>query len=265
MGEVREIICSNLKRYIAESGYTQKEVSEKLGVSKSSVTNWISGKNSPDVELVIPLCKLLNITVKEFFGELENQSEAKVIPLLSTEMEKIALRYSKLDTYGKSAVQAVMSTEEVRIKEQAKLDLTLIKPEPKIIPLFWSAAAAGIASPILGDDYDHYELTPEDPPGAMFAVRVRGDSMEPHFPDGSIAFCNKDPMADGDIGIFCLDGESFIKQYHYDRIMGMTYLFSLNRNRSDADKLITRSSGQTLTCMGRVMTLRRYPLPRLSR
>lgn len=182
--------------------------------------------------------------------------------LLSNEAQKIAERYSKLDRFGKAAVQAVMGEEEARIKEQAEMELPLTKPEPKIIPLYLVPAAAGYTSPIFGSDFEMYELTPEDPQGAMFAIKVDGDSMEPYFSDGSIVFCNKDPIADGDIGVFCLDGDSFIKQYHHDRLMGMTYLFSLNRNRADADKLIPPSSGQTLTCMGRVITRRRYPLPR---
>lgn len=193
-------------------------------------------------------------------GLEEAEQKTKKAPLYSSEAMDIARRYSGLDIYGKDTIRAVMETEENRIKEQAELDAP--PAEPKIIPLFWSASAAGIASPILGEDFDNYELKEEDPQGAMFAVKVQGDSMEPYFPDGSIAFCNKDPLQDGDIGVFSVDGGSVIKQYHYDGFMGMTYLFSLNRNRSDADVVIPRSTGQTLVCQGRVITRRRYPLPR---
>lgn len=193
-------------------------------------------------------------------GLEEAEQKTKKAPLYSSEAMDIARRYSDLDIYGKDTIRAVMETEENRIKEQAEPDAP--PAEPKIIPLFWSASAAGIASPILGEDFDNYELKEEDPQGAMFAVKVQGDSMEPYFPDGSIAFCNKDPLQDGDIGVFSVDGGSVIKQYHYDGFMGMTYLFSLNRNRSDADVVIPRSTGQTLVCQGRVITRRRYPLPR---
>lgn len=193
-------------------------------------------------------------------GLEEAEQKTKKAPLYSSEAMDIARRYSDLDIYGKDTIRAVMETEENRIKEQAELDAP--PAEPKIIPLFWSASAAGIASPILGEDFDNYELKEEDPQGAMFAIKVQGDSMEPYFPDGSIAFCNKDPLQDGDIGVFSVDGGSVIKQYHYDGFMGMTYLFSLNRNRSDADVVIPRSTGQTLVCQGRVITRRRYPLPR---
>lgn len=43
-GEIRERIRASLEKYISASGYTQKEIAEKLGVSKSSITNWLKGK-----------------------------------------------------------------------------------------------------------------------------------------------------------------------------------------------------------------------------
>ena len=268
--DVREKIRMSLERYIPASGYTQKEISEKLGVSKSSVTNWLKGKNTPDANLVMPICNLLNITVAQFYGEEGNdmkrgQSPVKSAPLYSSEAMQLAKDYDeKLDTWGRKQVRSTADIEIARCEDESRFLEETAPPaeeEPKVIPLYRVPAAAGYASPIYGSDFDYYTLKPEDPQGAMFAIRVQGDSMEPHFPDGSIAFCNKDPLQDGDIGVFCLDGDSFIKQYHYDKFMGMTYLFSLNRDRADADKLITRTGGQTLTCFGRVMTKRRFPVP----
>ena len=55
------------------------------------------------------------------------------------------------------------------------------------------------------------------------------------------------------------DGSQWIDVYK--RQLGMTYLFSLNRKRSDADLVITASSGRSLVWQGRVMTKKRYPLP----
>ena len=37
-GEIRERIRASLEKYISASGYTQKEIAEKLGVSKSSIS-----------------------------------------------------------------------------------------------------------------------------------------------------------------------------------------------------------------------------------
>jgi hypothetical protein len=68
-------------------------------------------------------------------------------------------------------------------------------------------------------------------------------------------------MRDGDIGVFCLDGATVIKQWHFDRVLGITYLFSLNRKRSDADVCLTAGSNRSIVWQGRVITKRRYPVP----
>ena len=121
-----------------------------------------------------------------------------------------------------------------------------------------------IAAPVEGKDFEPYELGPDDPQGAAYAIRVQGDSMEPDFPDGSTVFVNHDAIVNGDIGVFCVDGGTVIKQYYRDPF-GMTYLFSLNRKRADADVPIYPSSSQTLVCQGRVITRHRYPIPPLAR
>ena len=69
----------------------------------------------------------------------------------------------------------------------------------------------------------------------------------------------RSPLKAGDVGIFCVDGDIFCKQYYKDPA-GMVYLFSLNRARADADVVLTPSGGRTLVCFGRVI-LRAFPLP----
>ena len=44
---------------------TQSELSEKLGVTDRSVSNWENGKNMPDLSLFRPLCEILDITINE--------------------------------------------------------------------------------------------------------------------------------------------------------------------------------------------------------
>lgn len=242
-----------------EKGLTNAQIARMSGITLSTLDKITSGINTnPKLDTLQAICKVLGCTLDDF----SDQPKMQKAPPYSSEAKKLADAYdNKLDNWGRQAVRELVETEIARCEDESQLRESPLKEEPKVIPLYTNPAAAGYAAPIFGEDFEPYELKPEDPQGAMFAVRVSGDSMEPHFPDGSIAFCNKDPIADGEIGVFCLDGDSFIKQYHYDPFMGMTYLFSLNRRRSDADKLVTRSSGQTLTCMGRVMTRKRYPVP----
>lgn len=259
----RNEVSDNILLLRKIANMTPDELAGRTGLSVQKIKDYESENSGryPTEDEILSLAKVFKLTTEHIRG-ITPTEERLVETHRRNYYQQIIDIVDKLNFDGlTAAITRVQELTEIPRYCRSSSDLPASKPEPKIIPLYWSAAAAGATSPILGDDYDYHELTPEDPPEAMFAVRVRGDSMEPHFPDGSIAFCNKNPMADGDIGVFCLDGESFIKQYHYDRMTGITYLFSLNRQRADADKIIYPASGQMLTCMGRVITRQRYPLP----
>lgn len=59
-----------------ENNITQLELSEKLGVTDRSVSNWENGKNMPDLSLFKPLCDILGITINELIsGEEINNKE----------------------------------------------------------------------------------------------------------------------------------------------------------------------------------------------
>lgn len=187
--------------------------------------------------------------------------EQKSPPGLSREAQQLAQDYQDLDQWGRRLVRSVLDHEKSRMEDESRyLGDPLAEQEPKVIPLYLFPAAAGYAAPVMNEEFELYELREEDPPAAEFAVRLQGDSMEPDFPDGSVVFCNHDPLAEGDIGIFCLDSGTVCKQYYRDPA-GFVYLFSLNRARPGADLLISPSGNRTFICQGRVITRRRYPVP----
>ena len=93
---------------------------------------------------------------------------------------------------------------------------------------------------MFGEDFDSIPVTDDVPQAAEFAVRIQGDSMAPYIPDNAVVYVNRDPLSAGDVGIFCVDGEMFCKQYYKDPA-GIVYLFSLNRERADADLVLMPS------------------------
>ena len=97
-------------------------------------------------------------------------------------------------------------------------------------------------------------------PHAEFAIRVNGNSMEPYLADGSIALGVKRAPRDGEVGAFWLDGGFLVKQVCQDHI-GNTYLFSLNRDRADADETIWHDSDRDLRLIGTILMSQRLPLP----
>ena len=83
MGEIRENVKRNLGYYLSLRGISQKELAQRLNVSPSAVTNWIRGKNSPDIEIVAQICDILEISVLDLFGTEDNEQysefEKKII------------------------------------------------------------------------------------------------------------------------------------------------------------------------------------------
>ncbi len=57
-------------------GYTQRQLSEKLGISDKTVSKWERGNGFPEVSLLLPLCSELDITVNELLsGERVSEEE----------------------------------------------------------------------------------------------------------------------------------------------------------------------------------------------
>ena len=175
--------------------------------------------------------------------------------VLTCQERHLLSQYRALSPLGRESVRAVL---EALGAYRAELEAAPDR-EPRVIPLYRTPAAAGYAAPVFGEDYDSIPVTDGVPAAAEFAVRIQGDSMVPFIADGDIVYVNRDPLKTGDVGIFCVDGEMFCKQYYKDPA-GTVYLFSLNRSRADADLVLTAGSGRTLVCFGRVI-LHAPPLP----
>ena len=61
---IGKFIASERKR----KGYTQKQLSEKLGISDKTISKWERGNGFPEVSLLLPLCNELDITVNELLS-----------------------------------------------------------------------------------------------------------------------------------------------------------------------------------------------------
>lgn len=273
--------ASRLKEYREQSGLTQLDMSKQCGIPYQTLSRYELRQRIPKVDTAVEIAEALGINplwlqgydvskdilsldlgdgqtaVPPIMGHIDT-GKTKLFPYSPAAMD-LARDFDTLDSHGQSAVRGLMDEELNRMAELDELAKFQEPEEEKHIPRYLSPYAAGVASPIFGEEYEDYTLQSGDPKGAVFAVKVQGDSMEPYIKDGSTVFCNKDPMLDGDIGVFIVDGAGVIKQYHKEG--GIVYLFSLNRKRADADIMLPPSSGRNLSCQGRVITKRKFPVP----
>ena len=51
-----------------EKNMTQQELADKIGVTDRAISKWENGRGMPDLSLMIPLCKELNITINELIS-----------------------------------------------------------------------------------------------------------------------------------------------------------------------------------------------------
>ncbi len=73
---------SRLKMFRKQSGFTQEEIAEKLGVSRQAVAKWEKGETLPDIESCIQLSDIYGTTVDllvRSVGEEEQTGDGKHI------------------------------------------------------------------------------------------------------------------------------------------------------------------------------------------
>lgn len=104
-------------------------------------------------------------------------------------------------------------------------------PEPvKIvkIPFIMSKVSAGKGAYIADEPPTELEIDANTYPKADMAITIKGDSMQPKYNDGNIILVHKQPcLENGQIGIFRLNNEGYIKKYHIDENNRIT-LISIN-------------------------------------
>lgn len=235
-----------------ELGMSRAQLAQKLGVSVSAIGNYETGVSSPKEEVLLRLFDSLQVEPNALYRDSFRGGEE----IISAAERSLLKKYRGLPAVGRETVRSVV---DALCAYRDEVDQTGTAEEPRVIPLYFSPAAAGYAAPVFGEEYEYIPVTGEIPTATEFAVRIQGDSMEPHIHDGSVVYVNRDPLQAGDVGIFCVDGEMVCKQYYRDPL-GTVYLFSLNRWRGDADVVLTSRSGRSLVCFGRVM-MHALPLP----
>ncbi len=250
----------NLKAIRVDRGMTQKSLGASLGVTPVTIGNWERGTRQPSFNLLIRLAEALRTSTDELLGRYNGQ-------ILSLEAESVARKYISLDAHGRSLVDTVCTMEYERVQQDAKIIRLPTHNEPqyvskhRFLPKYLSPPAAGFGVPLEGEDFEMILVDDNTPEDADYAVCIFGDSMEPYISDGEMVFVMEtDNLNDGDVGIFCVNGEMYCKQYHIDE-EGNLHLLSANPARESASLHISHDSGYTVRCCGKVLLDFYMPLP----
>ncbi len=188
--------------------YTTVDSILKRGVGKANVVN------------IIKICTTLEIDTDALASGIIKGRPAQIQVAITVNEHEHIKKYRALDGHGKDIVEIVLSKEYERCTA-APADEDSIVAVP--LQLSEQTAAAGSGT-YLGPEAFRIIYVRADTLAAQaaFAVPVSGDSMEPQFQDGDILLVDKAPAEVGEIGVFTLQGNGYVKQ------LGDGELISLN-------------------------------------
>ena len=248
----RRIFAENLLALMRRSGEKQVDVARLLGVSKAAVSAYVRGDQMPRMDKIETLARHYGVPRAALLSEPEEGAA----PAVSPEHPAIVI-YDSLNDAGKREYirygRFLTGQPAYRVPEAQR--------RVEYLKHYLVPAAAGYASPIEGEDYENIPLDPAAPVGADFCITVRGDSMEPFIPDGSLVYVRRGaPLQEFEVGIFFVDGDVFCKQWCVD-YAGTLHLLSANPVRQDANISIPRDAGRSCICFGKVLLDHRLPQP----
>ena len=103
-----------LKQARISKKLTQKQLSDKLDVSNTVISNWEKNINRPDVDILEVMCGILDIEPNSLFNVKNNDNST-----YSLVEKKLVSDYRRLDDHGKKAVNVIMNVELERIDKIA--------------------------------------------------------------------------------------------------------------------------------------------------
>lgn len=219
--ETKPMICDRIRHYREKLGMEQKALATMVGVTANAVSNWERGRARPDVNLLPDICEALQITLYQLYG-LDDPS------VKYTAVEDIIENYRQLTPGHQYALRAM--AQNLLQVQQAEGCREIHK-----LTRFEHQLAAGIGDPNEFEDagtpiyvYDD-SLTCR----ADCVFTVNGDSMEPDYPDGCMVLVKRisdsGELTPGDIGVFMIDNETYIKEYREDGLHSLNPAYPVMR------------------------------------
>ena len=155
--------------------------------------------------------------------------------------------FSKLNDEGQAKVLDYMNLL-MKSGEYIREEPIIYQFPRRTLSLYDLPVSAGTGQFLDSDRFSEIEVGDEVSSSADFGVRVCGDSMEPLYLDGQIIWIHKqETLEEGEIGVFFLDGDAYVKKYHQSD--SGIQLISLNKKYAP----IQVTSGSTLKTFGKVV------------
>lgn len=215
-----------------KSGMSLDEISIKSGVPKGTLSKITAGiTKAPPLETMRKLVYSMGYTLDDLDRGLE------VSDNFSAAEKAHIKKYRLLDPYGKEAVDGVLDVESRRCQDERDKQAAILREHreemeaaeevaPPITlnqPYAQVAAAEGAGAFLLDDNYEEISVEMNEyTKQADVILKVVGRSMEPVIADGDRILVRVQPSVNiGEIGVFVLDGQGYLKECATDRLVSL--------------------------------------------
>lgn len=210
MNDLGKTIAKHRKEHkIKQSELALKLEYYDIFVKPNTVSAWESGLSIPNSKQLLAICEILNIY--DIYTEFVSPNP--INPFRNLNETGVAKVMDYIHLLEKSGEYKTADIIPIHILRERKV--------------FYTTVSAGTGSFLDGEDYEIY-TSPDIPEEASFGVYVSGDSMEPRYHNEELIWIEQtEQLEDGEIGIFYLDGNAYVKKFQNNG--NGTYLVSLNK------------------------------------
>ncbi|MBQ8809505.1 MAG: XRE family transcriptional regulator [Bacteroidales bacterium] len=115
----KKIVSKNLLRLIQESGKSRKQISEAIGVSYSTFTDWSNGRSYPRHEGIVALANFFGVPTSALTEEQKTpvslRTPAEIGDIIREHREKLGLSYDELATLANTTTMSLRRWEKGKI------------------------------------------------------------------------------------------------------------------------------------------------------
>ncbi|HEL1703617.1 TPA: helix-turn-helix transcriptional regulator [Streptococcus suis] len=227
-----QIIAENITYYRKQRGITQKELAKEVGITPSTMTDYMKLRSAPSFGVIQKLADFFGIKKSDI--DTTFKEEKSTIP--STNPKTVSDDVLRLDRdlYSNNHKNWIRYGNELLDKQNTVTDskntVNELQATYHTYNYYDQPASAGTGQYLNDVKVETIELPIEV--DADFVVPIYGDSMEPEYHSGDYIFVKLSvDLSDGDIGVFAYNGDAYIKQL---RITDQgAYLHSLNPEYKD--------------------------------
>lgn len=225
--EAMEFVSTKIRQLLDENNLKQSHLADKLDIPRSSFNEYVRGNALPrpgNVQKIADYFGLLKSDIDpRFKTEKQEDIDNSIISQINAKVTKLhKTRQKKVLTFADKQLKE----QELEVNNQNTVN------EPQIIYYTYNyydqPASAGTGQYLNDVQVEQIEL-PVDI-DADFVVPIYGDSMEPEYHSGDYVFVKLSvELSNGDIGVFELYGDAYIKELIIDD--SKAYLHSFNTKK----------------------------------